>query len=111
MHENEGGALSQDMLNSKIATGCTQSEFALRVNKINENKTQEHLVTNPANRRVPGKPGTSPLTTEFLAHPFLQSNSRITNRKDKVKKLIEQFESHPFKESFLQDFEPDAEDQ
>ena len=30
MHENERGALSQDMLNSKIATGCNQSEFALR---------------------------------------------------------------------------------
>ena len=69
------GALPQCMLNSKIATGCTQSEVRTAVNKINEKSTQEHLVTNPANRRVPGRPGTTPMTTEFLAYFILQSNS------------------------------------
>ena len=36
MYENEGGALPKGTLNSKIATGCTQSEFAQAVDKINE---------------------------------------------------------------------------
>ena len=30
MYENEGGALPKGAVNSKIATGCTQSEFAQR---------------------------------------------------------------------------------
>ena len=39
-------------------------------------------------------------TTGAARHIF--PRTRI-HRKDKVKKLIEQFESHPYKESFLQD--------
>ena len=33
------------------------------------------------------------------------------NRKDKVKTLTQQFENHPHKESFQQDFEADGEAQ
>ena len=62
MYENEGGALPKGTLNSKIATGCSRTA----VNKVNETKTQDHLGTHPANRRVAGKPGTTPLTTEFF---------------------------------------------
>ena len=35
--------------------------------------------------------------------PLSTIEQQDTNRKDKVKKLIEQFESHPYKECFLQD--------
>ena len=73
MYEGEGGAIPKGTLEPKIPTGCTQTA----VNKINENKTQEHLVTNPADQRVPGEPGTTPWITESLAYTFPQSNSRI----------------------------------
>ena len=72
-------------------------------NKINKNKTQEHLVTTQAHRRVLGKLGATTLTSELLAFPILQSKKQDTNRRDTVKKSIQQFESHPNKESFLQD--------
>ena len=45
--------------------------------KMNENKMQEHLVTNLADQRVPGRPGTSPWITEFLECLLLQLNSKI----------------------------------
>ena len=44
----------------------------------NMNRTKDHLGTRPVNRRVPG---TTPLTTEFLAYSFRQSNSRIQHVK------------------------------
>ena len=56
--------------------GLYSQRIRTAVNKINLTKTQDHLGTNPANRRVPGKPGTTPWITEFLAYPFPQSNSR-----------------------------------
>ena len=98
MHDDEAGAIPQGILKLKIATCCTQSEFAL-INKINKNKTQEHLVTNQADRRASVKLGATTLTPEHREYPF----QKDTNRKDKVKRLIQQFESHPNKQSFLQD--------
>ena len=72
-----------------------------KVNKINKNKTQEHLVTNQADQNCPGKPGATPWITEFLVYFFEHQD---THRKDKVKQLIEKVENHPNKESILQDF-------
>ena len=74
--------------NPKIATGCTRTEFAQRSTRSNENKTQERLVTNPADQRVPGKPGTTPWTTESLAYTFPQSNSRIQIAKTRSKSWL-----------------------
>ena len=71
--------------------------------KINKNMTQEHLVTTQAHRRVPGKPGATMLTAEYPAYPHSSVEQQDTNRRDTVKKLIQQFESHPNKQSFLQD--------
>ena len=68
------------------------------------NRMQEHLVTNQADQNVPGRPGASPWITEFLVYLFSTVEQEDTHRKDKVKKLIEKFENHPNKESFLQDF-------
>ena len=39
----------------------------------------------------------------ILEYLFLQSSSRNTTRENKVKKLIEKFENHKHKESFIQD--------
>ena len=54
-------------------------------NKINKNKTQEHLVTTQAHRRVPGKSGATTLTTEYPAYPILQSKSRTRIAETKSK--------------------------
>ena len=89
-------------INSKIATGCTQSEFAQRSTRSTRTRRKNILCptqrmeefqetwNNTVDYRIPGIP---PTTVE----------QQDTNRKDKVKKLIEQFEGHPNKESFLQD--------
>ena len=55
-----------------------------------ESKSYEEIWNNAVDYRIPG----IPLST------FEQQN---TNRKDKVKNLIENFENHQHKESFLQD--------
>ena len=60
-------------------TRCTK-RIRTAINKINETKTQDHLGTHQANRRVSGKLGTTPLTTEFLANPFWQSNQIAKTR-------------------------------
>ena len=48
---------------------------------------QEHLMTNPADQRAPGRPGTTPWVTEFLAYLFSAVEQQDTNRKDKVNKV------------------------
>ena len=66
-------------------------------------ETQEHLVTIRAYREVTEKPAAATSTFEYPAYSILQSNNG-TRIAETVKKLIQQFESHPNKESFLQDF-------
>ena len=100
VHEDEGGALSKGKRDQDCHV-LYLKRIRTVVNKINK-KTQEHLATTQANRRAPGKLGAATLTTEFLAHSFLLSNSRTPIAKT-VKRLIQQFESHPNKESFWQD--------
>ena len=64
-------------------------------------KTQDHLGTHQAIRRVTGKLATSWIT-EFLAYHLSTVEQQDTTC-NKVKKLIEKFEKHQHKESFLQD--------
>ena len=45
--------------------------------RLDKERTHEHLVTNPGDRRVPGKLAAIQLTIEFLASSFLQSNSKM----------------------------------
>ena len=70
--------------------------------KISVNRMQEHLMTNQADQRVPGRPGATLWITEFLVYLILQLNSKIQIAKTRSKKLIEKFENQ---ESFLQDFQ------
>ena len=66
---------------------------------------QEHLMTNQADPKCPGKAGATPwITYRIPGVPLSAVEQQDTHRKDKVKKLIEKFENHPNKESFLQDF-------
>ena len=72
-------------------------------NRINLIKKQENPQTAEAHRTgVMGKPVAATLTIEYPAYPILLSNNR-TRIADTVKKMIQQFENHPNKESFLQD--------
>ena len=80
MYDNTRGAPPKGSLNSKIATGCTQSEFAMRSTRSTTPR-QDHLGTHQANRRVTVKPGTTLLTTEFLAYHFRQLNNKIQHVK------------------------------
>ena len=71
--------------------------------KIHRAKTQDHLGTRRATRKIAVKSVTTPWITEYLEYLFLQSSSRNTTRENKVKRLIEKFENHKHKESFIQD--------
>ena len=65
-------------------------------------KTQDHVRNHRAIRKVTVKSITTPWITEYLEYLFLQS-SRIQTRENNVKKLVEKFENHQHKESFIQD--------
>ena len=65
-------------------------------NRIHLIKKQERLVTTQADRKVTGKPAGATST-------FAADQQQDTNRRETVKRLIQQFENHPNKESFLQD--------
>ena len=79
-------------------------------NSINLIKKQEHPQTTKAHWEVTEKPAAATLTAECQACLILQSNNmtRIAKKKKTVKKLIQQFENHPNKESFLQDLNKTA---
>ena len=66
-------------------------------------KKEENPLTTEAYREVTGKPAAASLTIEYQANPFCTVQQQDTNRKETVKKLMQQFENHPNKESFLQD--------
>ena len=102
MHEDEGWAFPQDTLDSKSPTVCTQSEFPNRSTRL--------TWTGCKNIWWPTK-----RIKEFLGdrkrHRGLQ-NSWYTSfyswtakyKSQRSKRLIENIENHPNKESFLQDF-------
>ena len=71
MHEPKD-ELHKVTLHSESPTGCIEIELANLVHKINKNKTQEHLVTNQADQKCPGKLGATLRITKFLVYSFLQ---------------------------------------
>ena len=73
------------------------------VNKIHKAKKQDHCGNHRAIRKVTGKSVTTPWIREYLEYFLLQSSRRIKIREHKVKRLIENFENHKHKESFIQD--------
>ena len=73
-------------------------------NRINLMKKHENPQTTRAHRKeVTEKPAAATLTDRVpgILHSTVQQQD--TNRKETVKRLIQQFENHPNKESFLQD--------
>ena len=73
------------------------------VHKIRKAKKQDHLGNHRAMRKVTGKLVTTSWITEYIEYLFLQSSRRIQYATKKVKSLIEKFENHKHKESFIQD--------
>ena len=98
MHENKGGAVPKGTLDSDSIAGCKL------VYKINKNRMQEHLVTNPSGSKLPFETGRNIVDCRILGVSLSAVEQQDTHRKDKIVKLIEKFENHPNKESFLQDF-------
>ena len=72
-------------------------------NRINLIKKQEHPQTTKAYREVMEKPAAATSTMEYQALPHSTVQQQGTNRRETVKKLIQQFENHPNNEFFLQD--------
>ena len=72
-------------LTSESTAVCSKIKFAKLVYKINVNRMQEHLTTNQADQKCPGKVGATPWITEFLVYLFLQLNSKIHIVKTKSK--------------------------
>ena len=65
---------------------------------------QEHLVTTKAHREVTGKTSSGNVDYRIPSIPHSAVHQQDTNRRETVKKLIQQFKNHPNKEFFLQDF-------
>ena len=92
MHEN-GGALPRVVLkaNSHSSQQDQRDQDAgSSWDPLSEPKSYRETWNNTVDYRIPGI-------------PFSTVEQQDSNFKNKVKKLIEQFESHPNKESFLQD--------
>ena len=66
-------------------------------------KKQENPLTTESYREVTEKPEAATLTLEYQAYLIVQSNNRTRIAKKRSKKLIQQFDNQPNKESFLQD--------
>ena len=103
MHEDEGGVKPQGILITKVAACCTESEFSKWTTRLTEKRGKNILGPPKRIAEFQGNPGATTLTTEYLAYFILQSNNKTTNRRETVKKLSQQFDSHPNKESFLWD--------
>ena len=98
MYENEGGAPPKENPSPRLPRVILKP-----TSQSGQQDQQDHLGTNQADRGALGKPGTPPLTTEFLKYFFLTVEPQDTTREKKVKRLIEKFENHKHKESFVQD--------
>ena len=109
--ENSGGALPQGVLNSENATSRAKNPTRNMVHKIHKGKKQDHLGNHRAIRKVTGKLCSNTVDHRISGVPLSAVEPQNTTRENEVKRLIEKFENHKHKESFSQDFEPDAEDQ
>ena len=79
-------------------------------NRINLIKKQENPGTTKAHREASGKLRSGNADKRIPGIPHSAVQQQDTNRRETVKKLIQQFESHPNKEFFLQDLKKDRRD-
>ena len=103
MHENEGSALPEGKLNSKITTCCAQKLIRSVVYKIFLSKKQDHLENHKTMRKATGKIAATLWNHRIPGISLSTVKQLDAKRQNKVKKLIEMFERHQHKEEFLQD--------
>ena len=65
----------------------------------------------PSGSKMPWETGSNTLDYRIPGVPLSAVEQQDTHRKDKVRQLIEKFENHPNKESFIQGFQADEGDQ
>ena len=73
---------------------------------LQDQREQDALTSydQPSGSKLPWETGHNTVDYRIPGAPLSAVEQQDTHRKDKVKKLIEQFENHPNKESFIQDF-------
>ena len=91
-------------LDSEGTEGCIKNRTRKLVYKINGEQDARTSCGQPSGSKMPWETGSN--TVDYRNFGVLLSTveQQDTHRKDKVKKLIEKFENHPNKESFLRDF-------
>ena len=90
---------------------CQPERFPCTMLKQNsqsgpQDQLDQEARTSSAHQSASGscvKPAAATSTTEYQAYLILTVQQQDTNRRETVKKLTQQFENHPHKESFLQD--------
>ena len=96
MYENSGRALPKGSLDSKGATSGTQIELANR-------STRSTWTGCTCGSKCYGETCSNIVDYRISGVPLSAVERQNTTRENKGKKLIEKFEKHPYKESFLQD--------
>ena len=99
-YENSGWAPPEGSLNSESATIRTEIELAILTTR--STRTRRKNILRPP-KRIAEWTWCNIVDCRVPDIPHSAVEQQDTNRRDTVKKLIQQFESHPNKESFLQD--------
>ena len=103
MYGNTGRALPESSLNSESVTCRTKIEHAIWSTRSTKPRRKIIFGNNQAIRKVTGKFCNNTVDYRTSGAPLSAIEQQDTNRQNKVKKLIEKFENHKQKESFLQD--------
>ena len=103
MHEDEGWGIPEVRLTPRVHRVVLTSTSQIGP----EDQREQDAITScdqPSGSKMPWATGSNTVDYRILGVPLSAIEQQDTNRKDKVKKLIEKFEIHPNKEPFLQDF-------
>ena len=98
MHEDEGWSKPKGTLNSKSTAGCIKielSNWSTRSTRTGRKK--------PSGSKLPWETGRNTVDNRISGVPLSAVEQKDIHCNDKVKQLIEKFENHTNKESFLQD--------
>ena len=100
---NNGWVLPEGSLNSESATSRAQIELAAWSTKSTKPRRKIILGTIKRFEKLRVKPWKNAVDCRILGVPRSTVEQQNTTRENKVKRLIEKFENHKHKESFIQD--------
>ena len=102
---------TKDELYQKVPLTPTLPRVVLRSNSQNglqgqQEQEQDAIIScdQPSGSKMPCETGSNNVDYRIPGVPLSAVEQQNTNRKDKVKLVIEEFENHPKKQSFIQDF-------